>query len=743
MKTISLNGSWSLWGRDQEFPENTVPKIEAKVPGDVHLDLSRSGFLPSDLFMGTNILETQKFETYEWWYERTFDAPEQRNQLFLVFEGVDCVAEYFINGEKIGESDNMFISHEFKIGELLNDGENTLTVHIKSPVIEAHNKDYSVFSMTSWGASVTQTGVRRAPHSFGWDIMPRTVGAGLWRDVRLEARDEVRFSQIYFHTQKDSCVFFYQLDCKYSDLKGLEIEVEGSCKDSNFHLKFPVFEGKAGGKIRLPIKNPISWFPYGYGDANVYDANIRIYRKGELIHEESSSFGLRSVELERTDTTDGKNGKFRFLINSIEIMCKGSNWVPLDAFHSRDAERYDRALALVKDIGCNILRCWGGNVYEDHKFFDFCDRNGIMIWQDFSMACRHYPQTEEFKDHIVKEATAVIRKLRNHPSIILWAGDNEIDEVAFTAFRKTYINKITREWLPEVVFQNDLGRQFLPSSPYYCQEILDTHDRHKLPEAHLWGPRDYFKSDYYKNSNAHFVSETGYHGCPSLDSIKKFISPEKIWPSTDNDEWILHSSDQRGDPSRVMLMEKQVRQLFGTVPTDPEEYILASQISQAEAKKFFIEHMRVGRPAKTGIIWWNLLDGWPQMSDAVVDYYFTKKLAYHYIKRSQASFVIAADEISSWNLRLYACNDTLKKYSGHFTVRDGDSDEIIYESDFSAKENASTLIAAFPVYYSERKMLIFEWTANGESGFNHYLCGYPPFSLEDYRRLMNKHRLGE
>ena len=135
MKTISLNGSWSLWGRDQEFPENTVPKIEAKVPGDVHLDLSRSGFLPSDLFMGTNILETQKFETYEWWYERTFDAPEQRNQLFLVFEGVDCVAEYFINGEKIGESDNMFISHEFKIGELLNDGENTLTVHIKSPVL--------------------------------------------------------------------------------------------------------------------------------------------------------------------------------------------------------------------------------------------------------------------------------------------------------------------------------------------------------------------------------------------------------------------------------------------------------------------------------------------------------------------------------------------------------------------------------------------------------------------------------
>ena len=153
--------------------------------------------------------------------------------------------------------------------------------------------------------------------------------------------------------------------------------------------------------------------------------------------------------------------------------------------------------------------------------------------------------------------------------------------------------------------------------------------------------------------------------------------------------------------------------------------------------------MRVDRPNKTGIIWWNLLDGWPQMSDAVVDYYFTKKLAYHYIKRSQAPFVIAADEISSWNLRLYACNDTMQRYSGHFTVKDAETDEIIYQGEFSARENASTPVASFPVYYSERKMLIIEWTANEENGFNHYLCGYPPFSFEDYKKLLEKHKLGE
>ena len=190
-----------------------------------------------------------------------------------------------------------------------------------------------------------------------------------------------------------------------------------------------------------------------------------------------------------------------------------------------------------------------------------------------------------------------------------------------------------------------------------------------------------------------------------------------------------------------MLMEKQVIQLFGEAPTDPEDYILASQISQAEAKKYFIERMRIGRPHKTGIIWWNLLDGWPQMSDAVVDYYFTKKLAYGYIKRSQAPFTIAADEISSWELKIYACNDTLERKRGFFRVKDAESGEILHASDFEAKENASTLLVKLPTYYSEKKMLIIEWDIDGERGFNHYLCGYPPFSLEFYKKLIKQYDL--
>ena len=740
MKILSLDGIWQLKGRRQTDLSGEV-SLTATVPGCAQLDLSREGILPEDLFMGENITATEKFEDYEWWYERSFTAPEEKERIYLVFEGVDCLAEYFLNGVKIGKTENSFIEHEFRVDGLLKDGENVITVHIKSATVYADGMDHPLRTLFSINAD--SVFLRKPPHSFGWDIMPRAVTSGLWRGVRLEVRDEIYFSQAYVVADgKEPVTLFYTLATDLTDFDGVEIELDFRSSDSTVKERF--YSKKKYDRFIFDIKNPKLWFPYGYGVANMYDGCIRIYRHGELVHERETSFGVREVKLERRDAEGFDHGQFRFLINGVEVMCKGSNWVPLDAFHSRDAERYDKAFELIKDIGCNILRCWGGNVYEDHKFFDFCDRHGVMVWQDFSMACALYPENEEFMRNMKNEVTAVIRKLRQHPSIILWAGDNEVD--ACFPMYDPGANKITRQLISDCIRDNDLKRPYLPSSPYisekmysagFASQTLDSH----LVEEHNWGPRDYFKSDYYKNNRAHFVSETGYHGCPSLESIKKFITPERVWPYHNNPEWILHSSDQKGNDFRVMLMEKQVKQLFGEVPTDPEKYVLASQISQAEAKKFFVERMRIGRPDKTGIIWWNLLDGWPQMSDAVVDYFFEKKLAYRYIKRSQAPFVIAAGELRMWTLPIYACNDTLAAKSGHLTVKDSDTDALIYECDFAAEINTSTLIAELPIYYSDKKMLIFEWTVDGERGFNHYVCGYPPLSLDTYSALMEKYGL--
>ena len=730
MNVLSLNGKWQLRGK-REGSNDDLISLLATVPGCCALDLAHAGYLPEDLFMGMNVTEAEKYEDYEWWYERRFEYNGGSNA-FIVFDGVDCIAEYYINGIFIGKSDNMLISHEFPIDGALIKGENTVTVHISSPTVAATRYDYPISLINNW--NIDSRYIRRPPHSWGWDIMPRTVTAGIWRDVRIEERDRIYFTQSFMYAIPGKCTYYYTLATDGHKLEGVEIEVSAACADSCFTVR--EICDKPFGRINIRIPKPKLWYPYGYGEPNVYDGTVRIYSCGELVHEEAISFGIRSVNLERRAHTETVAGDFRITVNGIDVMCRGSNWVPLDAYHSRDKERYDEALALVSDIGCNILRCWGGNVYEADEFYDYCDRNGIMVWQDFAMACARYPQNEDFKVRLREEATAVIRRLRNHPSLIIWAGDNEVDQL--NSFDPD-TNVLTREVLPECVRENDIGRPYLPSSPY----ITADEKRRELPliENHLWGPRDYFKSDFYKNNTAAFISETGYHGCPSLESIKRFISPDRVWPYHNNPEWILHSSDQNGNDARVMLMEKQVRQLFGEVPDDIERYIMASQISQAEAKKYFIERVRVDRPKKTGIIWWNLLDGWPQMSDAVVDYYFTKKLAYYYIKRSQAPFVIAAGELENWELPIYACNDTMNEVRGNVKITDADSGKVMLECAFTAAANATARIGNIPVYYSDKGALIIEWECGTVRGFNHYILGYPPISLDWYIALIERYGL--
>lgn len=743
MKTISLNGIWQLSGKPQEEDTERIT-LSAEVPGCVQLDLSREGYLPEDLFKGTNLRQSEKYEDWEWWYSRTFEAPKERENVFLVFEGVDCLAEYFLNGQKIGSSENALIAHEFEIGKYLIDGENTLEIHLSSAVIANHYRDYELMYQKSNHNPAVEAGLRRAPHTYGWDIMPRAMQVGLWREVKIEVRDVVRFKQYYFRTCPNTNYFdldfemIFELECKWKDFKNLEIEVFGNCgEDSSFHERYKVTDTKIH-RFYLNIDNYKQWMPYGYGEPNVYDVTMRIYKDGVKVNEEKTSFGIRTIELDKTAITDGKNGKFRILVNGVEIMCKGTNWVPLDAFHSRDAKRYAPALEMLKDLGCNIVRCWGGNVYEDHEFFDYCDRNGIMVWQDFAMACHYYPQDDEYCELMRKEATAIVRKFRNHPSLVLWSGDNEIDVLYHANRIPTKANRLTHEVIPNVITYNDYGRPYITSSPFISDEAYETGQWNIFPEYHTWGMRDYFKNDEFIDSTAHFISEMGYLGCPSVASLRKFIESEDLMPNPDSEEWIWHSTDTRHNNERIKNYKNQLEQFFGPAPENIEDFVTASQITQAEAKKFFIEHMRIGRPTKTGIIWWNLLDGWPQLSDAIVDYYFDKKLAYWYIKRSQQPFAICIDELKGWQMNVYACNDTLEEKKGIYSIIDADTEEVILEGNFNAKINTSTKIGAFPMNYTDHKLLIIKWQIGDEQGINHYLCGYPPFDYKKYNKLAKK-----
>lgn len=751
MKNYSLNGNWDLYffpqgSKDINSPADLkladITKITATVPGNFELDLSKAGYLPEDLYMGTNIEKVQDYELYEWWYETEFDTPilDNKEKAYLKFDAVDCFATYFVNGHEIGKSENAFIEHEFEITDVIKVGKNTLTVCIKSAQIESWNKKNPVSTLITKtdGKYVQFSQLRKPPHSFGWDIMPRAILGGIWRSVNLVVKGEIEFEQLFCHSDYANGVGKLEVCFDLIAPPSNDLAFEVIAKNGEFEVRKKIkLVYKAGG-LSVDIENPKLWWPYGYGEANLYDVTANVYKGDDLAATKSFKAGIRTVELERTETNGENGGQFRFLINGVEIMAKGTNWVPMDAFHSRDAERYDKALELVKDIGCNIVRCWGGNVYEDHKVYDFCDENGIMVWQDFSMACCMHPNDDEFCKVIAEEAESVVKKLRNHPSIILWSGDNECDEGRFWRGLNADDNRITREVLPRVIKEHDLKRPYLASSPYINAEMCRIRNYSKLPEAHLWGPRDYFKSSYYTSSQAHFVSETGYHGCPSKENLAKFIDADHLWPNENNEQWTLHSTDIWGNDARVRLVSNQIQQLFGTVPENLDDYTFASQVSQAEAKKFFIERMRTGRPDKTGIIWWNLLDGWPQISDAVVGYYYDKKLAYDYIKRSQAPFSIMFRELENWNLTLVATNDTLEPVKGIYTVKNLDTNEIVAEGNFDVGENQIADLQKVPVMYSDKGMFLIEWYIDGVRYFNHYMFGYPGFDLAKYKEWYKK-----
>ncbi len=750
-KSLNLSGKWKLYYYDsdevlvsspKELQNESVNCVNATVPGNVELDLANSGIIPKELFKGMATVENYKLEAHDWWYEKEFNNTlKNAKRIFIKFGAVDCLADYYINGEKFASSDNAFIEQKFDVTDLIKDGKNILQVHIKSAARFALKQDLPMNIITERAYTAY---LRKPAHSFGWDIFPRTVSAGIWKDVELIGDDSCGFLECSYYVDKfgfDKCeiVFKTQFEVPYKTFsRDIEVKVTGICGRSKFSKTFPAnhFKVTVGSVV---IENPEIWWPYGYGEANVYDVKFELIIDGKVYDIRKMNMGIRKVELVRTETMLEKNHCFKFVINDTDIMCKGSNWVPLNPYHSMDKAKYQKALELFSDTHCNILRVWGGGVYEQEEFYDYCDRHGIMVWQDFMMACNPMIMNDEMMKNLEKEFTWAVVSLRNHPSIVLWAGDNEIDEHYAYRHRDTDGNIITRELLPHIININDCRRPYLPSSPYLPGKYADGYENAEdiYVERHLWGARDYYKADFYKNSKAHFVSETGYHGCPNVKSLKKIVDDDCVFPVY-NEQWCLHSSDQSGNMSRVKLMEDQIRQLFDFVPDNIDDFSLASQISQAEAKKYFIERVRIKKPYTSGIIWWNMLDGWPQMSDAVVDYFFDKKLAYEYIKRSQEPFCLMIDDMKDWTYDIVASNDTLNTVNGSFKVSDIDTGEELCKGNMEIFPNSNLKVGEIPLMYPEKRFLVVEWNVNGKTYFNHFLCGFPGFDFKNYKKSLNK-----
>ncbi len=750
-----LTGEWTLWYQQNSLyrREKAHPKtvkelrsekecIPALVPGNFEMDLQRAGVI-EDPFFGQNVLKMQKLESMHMFYGRTFEYSRKPGTApFLVFEGLDTVAEIYLNGEKIGECENMLITQRFEL-DAVREGENDLLIHIIPACIAARGRKMSAAN-NALKYDYESLRLRKAASMFGWDIMPRIVSGGIWRPVYIEEEPEERILQSYLMVTRTDAeemtadlALFYEVDVEGDDLSEYTVSVVGRCGESVFHAEDRLWY--TAGKLFAHLDDAHLWWPKGYGEQPLYEVEVLLKRSGAPVDKRTFRTGLRTVRLERTALTDTFfSGKFTFYVNDRKIFILGTNFVPIDALHSRDRERLPKVMELLEESGCNAIRCWGGGVYEDDYLYDFCDEKGILIWQDFMMACGTYPIDDEFSSVMREEAEFAVRRLRQHPSLLLWSGDNECDMSAFKQHPSG--NRITREIIPAVVEYEDPTRPFLPSSPFIDVEAEGKPEQY-LPENHLWGPRDYYKSDYYRNSLCSFASEMGYHGSPCRASIEQFIPADKLWPWQDNDDWMAHAASMElGNEGnfnyRIKLMADQVKELFGYVPDNLDDFVLASQISQAEAKKFFIEMFRLGQPRRTGIIWWNLIDGWPQFSDAVVDYYFRKKLAFYYIKRVQQPLILAMCEPENWYLELKSVNDTGKAADVAYTVKDAFSGEEILSGRKTVGEGVKSL-ARIRYSQGEKKIYLIEWEQNGKKGRSHYLAGNPPFTLSEYRLFLD------
>ena len=556
-------------------------------------------------------------------------------------------------------------------------------------------------------------------------------------------------------------------------LDGYEVVIKGKCKDKSFSHSFRPWG--ANTLTTVTLDDYYLWWPRGRGEQALYDIEVALYLCGKLCDTYKTRLGIRTVELDRTSVIDPeKGGKFEFKVNGEKVFILGTNWVPLDTFPSQNSKRLDAAMELVDDIGCNMIRCWGGNVYEEDRFYDLCDEKGILVWQDFGMGCAVYPQTEEFSKALAIEAEAVIKRLRSHPCLALWAGDNECDLAIAWRYKSQKIdpsmNILTRKLLPSLVAEHDPLRTFLPSSPYVDEYAFKS--ELPLSEDHLWGPRDYFKGNYYAKAVSAFASETGYHGCPSPDSLKKYISSENLWPNMlengrPNDDWTVHAASMETDrvggyEYRIGLMNRQVTEIFGEPTKDNifaakqlseifgegeeglSEYAKASQISQAEAFKYFIERFRIRKDVRGGIIWWNILDGWPQISDAVVDYYFVKKLAYWYIKSSQAPLCLMFDEPEGGKITLWAANDRREDTEISFTVTRMSDDETLMAGKILIDGDGLVKLGETPCGENDHEFLLIEWRdENGNYGKNHYVTNIRGTSYEAYMEFLKKNDLGK
>ncbi len=645
-RQLSLDGDWQLAhcpdGQGSIERLEDLQWLAARVPGEVHWDLLRAGRI-ADPFYDLNHLQMRWLEGHEFWYRRSFEVPEDvasAERLELEFEGLDCFATVWINGRLVGRCENALVPQRLDVTGAVQAGRNEIVVRLASPLRAVEGRDIS--GCGAGYGTVERLWARKSDQCYGWDIALRLVTVGIWRPVRLHAYSGAILRDFYFRTvdvAADGSWAKVALEVEVEALSAAEGELSvraaASCGESRIELEGPVEGGRFFAEAS--VERPALWWPWDAGEPNLYDLEVQLLRGGEVIDSKQARVGIRTVRLVQ-EPEGARERSFAFEINGRRVFCRGLNWTPCDAIYPRaEPEKQIKLTEFARYLNCNMLRVWGGGIYEPDEFYEQCDRLGIMIFHDFMFACAVYPQSEEFLEIVRREAEAAVRRLRNHPSIVLWSGDNEVDCAYewFNAGNPWRENKISRVVLPGVLERLDPSRPYIPSSPFSPDPSLPPQDPLQ-GDQHIWHHGTPFWADVYMRSQARFPSEIGHLSCPNLETVEAMLAPENRWPP-DNRAWDEHFGslyDWNFFPKRREKMEQAIEAWLGQVPDDLETYIVASQLLQAEAYKCWAEYFRLRKDGwrSGGILLWNLADCWPQFSDAIVDYFLRPKLACNLVR---------------------------------------------------------------------------------------------------------------
>jgi len=750
MLRTDLNGIWNLaWcdpghGEKKGWPQAGVSgpdAVPARVPGDVHMDLVEAGIIDEPLY-GLNAPDCAWMERKDWWYSRTFDlaADQIGDRVELTFHGLDTTADIWLNGRPAGHSNNMHVPHTFDVTRAVQPGCNLLVVRVDAGLRAVEGKDLTRYQMDSSGEPSPRPWVRKAQFTFKWDWAPRLLTCGIWRPVDLHSYRSAALRDVCLRSR-------LQPDGSARVEVIAEVENFGP-EPLNVQVKLDLSRGATHGTVlndtvsagvhvlsgTVTVDHPDLWWPAPLGQPALYEVSAALLAGGKEADRRRFPYGIREVSLLREPL--GEEGtSFVIAVNGQKVFCKGANWVPADSIIARVSPAKYRALvSAAAEAHLNMFRVWGGGVFEDDIFYSLCDEHGILIWQDFLYACSYYPDDDpDFVAEARREAEKAVRRLRNHPCLALWCGNNE-NQWLHGAYasggrgpQRCLGDKLYDEVLPEVCARLDPTRPYWPSSPYGGEDPNSEleGDRHSWSVS-IGAPTLEERIDYrrYADDRGKFVSEFGILAPPPMDSLRRYLPPRELRRTSRS--WAFHNNEFEKGTNQEALKHywRPAEEL--SLP----DYIRYSQAIQAEALKFALEHWRRRKFRTAGSLFWMYADCWGEVGWTVLDYYLNRKPSYYAVRRAFAPVLVSLQETAE-GVAAWLVNDTREAVAGELTcgwlnVRTGQMSEQVQPA--QAPVNAAIEVCRLPLPSGEREAwaAYARFTRDGQilSANRHFLAGF-------------------